>query len=77
MHTNDAYIFYNIHIYISQALVTELTPDQRVMNAMNEINSSKRLKEYVYMSLCLYVSMSVCQYVCMYVFMSMYVFLLH
>ncbi|KAJ1431234.1 band 7 family-domain-containing protein [Ochromonadaceae sp. CCMP2298] len=32
-------------ISIVQALVTELMPDQRVMNAMNEINSSKRLKE--------------------------------
>merc|ERR1740123_1995740 len=29
---------------ILQALITELDPDQRVKNAMNEINSSKRLK---------------------------------
>lgn len=30
---------------ILQALVTEMVPDQRVRNAMNEINASKRLKE--------------------------------
>ncbi|CAM9821798.1 unnamed protein product [Heterosigma akashiwo] len=30
---------------ILQALVTDITPDQRVMNAMNEINASKRMKE--------------------------------
>jgi len=30
---------------ILQALVTEMIPDQRVRNAMNEINASKRLKE--------------------------------
>jgi regulator of protease activity HflC (stomatin/prohibitin superfamily) len=30
---------------IMQALVTEMIPDQRVRNAMNEINASKRLKE--------------------------------
>ena len=29
---------------ILQALITDLDPDQRVKNAMNEINSSKRLK---------------------------------
>eukprot|EP00554_Chaetoceros_debilis_P005374 CAMPEP_0194073062 /NCGR_PEP_ID=MMETSP0149-20130528/613_1 /TAXON_ID=122233 /ORGANISM="Chaetoceros debilis, Strain MM31A-1" /LENGTH=278 /DNA_ID=CAMNT_0038753017 /DNA_START=102 /DNA_END=938 /DNA_ORIENTATION=+ len=29
---------------IMQALITDLDPDQRVKNAMNEINSSKRLK---------------------------------
>merc|ERR1712157_616629 len=29
---------------IVQALITDLDPDQRVKNAMNEINSSKRLK---------------------------------
>jgi len=29
---------------IIQALITDLDPDQRVKNAMNEINSSKRLK---------------------------------
>merc|ERR1740123_1174846 len=29
---------------ILQALITDLEPDQRVKNAMNEINSSKRLK---------------------------------
>ena len=30
---------------ISNALVTEMTPDTRVRNAMNEINANKRLKE--------------------------------
>jgi len=30
---------------ILQALVTEMTPDERVGSAMNEINASKRLKE--------------------------------
>ena len=29
---------------IVQVLITDLDPDQRVKNAMNEINSSKRLK---------------------------------
>ena len=29
---------------ILQTLITDLDPDQRVKNAMNEINSSKRLK---------------------------------
>ena len=29
---------------IQQVLITDLDPDQRVKNAMNEINSSKRLK---------------------------------
>ena len=29
---------------ILNALITDLDPDQRVKNAMNEINSSKRLK---------------------------------
>lgn len=29
---------------IMQTLITDLDPDQRVKNAMNEINSSKRLK---------------------------------
>merc|ERR1712238_80990 len=29
---------------ILQALITDLDPDQKVKNAMNEINSSKRLK---------------------------------
>merc|ERR1711976_712953 len=29
---------------ILQVLITDLDPDQRVKNAMNEINSSKRLK---------------------------------
>jgi len=33
---------------ILQALITELDPDARVKQAMNEINSSKRLKEAVY-----------------------------
>lgn len=32
---------------ILQALITDLDPDQRVKNAMNEINSSKRLKDAV------------------------------
>ena len=31
-------------IKILQTLITDLDPDQRVKNAMNEINSSKRLK---------------------------------
>ena len=30
---------------ISNALVTDMTPDARVRNAMNEINASKRLKD--------------------------------
>jgi hypothetical protein len=37
----------NIQAYgyqILQTLITDLDPDQRVKNAMNEINSSKRLK---------------------------------
>jgi regulator of protease activity HflC (stomatin/prohibitin superfamily) len=34
----------NYGYQIVQALVTDLDPDQRVKNAMNEINSSKRLK---------------------------------
>lgn len=33
---------------IMQALVTDLTPDARVRDAMNEINASKRLKEAAY-----------------------------
>jgi len=33
---------------ILNALVTDLTPDDRVRNAMNEINASKRLKEAAY-----------------------------
>eukprot|EP01042_Synura_sphagnicola_P033120 gene33120-42555_t len=33
---------------ILQALVTEMTPDPKVRDAMNEINSSKRLKEAAY-----------------------------
>lgn len=33
---------------ILQALVTDLTPDSRVKDAMNEINSSKRMKEAAY-----------------------------
>merc|ERR1712087_711946 len=32
---------------ILQTLITDLDPDQRVKNAMNEINSSKRLKDAV------------------------------
>lgn len=32
-------------ITILNALVTDLTPDSRVRDAMNEINASKRLKE--------------------------------
>ena len=34
----------NIKKKILQTLITDLDPDQRVKNAMNEINSSKRLK---------------------------------
>lgn len=33
---------------ILQALVTDLTPDSRVRDSMNEINASKRLKEAAY-----------------------------
>jgi len=36
--------FSNYGYQIIQALITDLDPDQRVKNAMNEINSSKRLK---------------------------------
>ena len=32
-------------ITILNALITDLTPDARVRDAMNEINASKRLKE--------------------------------
>ena len=32
-------------MYIIQALVTEMVPDARVRDAMNEINASKRMKE--------------------------------
>lgn len=35
-------------IEILNALVTDLTPDPKVRNAMNEINASKRLKEAAY-----------------------------
>lgn len=35
---------WNIKKKILQTLITDLDPDQRVKNAMNEINSSKRLK---------------------------------
>ena len=38
----------NYGFLILQALVTEMTPDARVRDAMNEINSSKRLKEAAY-----------------------------
>ena len=34
----------NYGYQILQALITDIDPDQRVKNAMNEINSSKRLK---------------------------------
>ena len=37
-----------MHTYgylILNSLVTDMTPDYRVRNAMNEINASKRLKE--------------------------------
>ena len=34
--------------HILNALVTDLTPDARVRNAMNEINANKRLKEAAY-----------------------------
>jgi regulator of protease activity HflC (stomatin/prohibitin superfamily) len=33
---------------ILNALITDLTPDQKVRDAMNEINASKRLKESAY-----------------------------
>ena len=33
---------------ILQSLVTDLTPDSRVRDAMNEINASKRMKEAAY-----------------------------
>ena len=35
-------------ITILNALITDLTPDSRVRDAMNEINASKRLKEAAY-----------------------------
>ena len=35
-------------ILIATALVTDLSPDSRVRDAMNEINASKRLKESAY-----------------------------
>ena len=38
----------NYGFLILQALVTEMAPDARVRDAMNEINSSKRLKEAAY-----------------------------
>ena len=44
---NYIYIYFTIYRYgyqILQTLITDLDPDQRVKNAMNEINSSKRLK---------------------------------
>ena len=37
-------IFQAYGYQILQTLITDLDPDQRVKNAMNEINSSKRLK---------------------------------
>ncbi|GMH77011.1 hypothetical protein TrST_g5400 [Triparma strigata] len=37
----------NFGFQILQALITDLDPDQRVKQAMNEINSSKRLKEAI------------------------------
>ena len=38
----------NYGFMILQALVTDVTPESSVRNAMNEINSSKRLKEAAY-----------------------------
>lgn len=38
----------NYGLTILNALVTDLSPDMRVRNAMNEINASKRLKESAY-----------------------------
>lgn len=37
--------FNNFGYTLMSVLITEIEPDSRVMNAMNEINSSKRLKE--------------------------------
>ena len=37
-------------ISILNALVTDLTPDHKVRDAMNEINASKRLKEVCHMT---------------------------
>lgn len=37
--------FNNFGYTLMSVLITEIEPDKRVMNAMNEINSSKRLKE--------------------------------
>lgn len=34
---------------IHQALMTDLAPDAKVKNAMNEINAAKRMKESSYM----------------------------
>lgn len=41
-------IMSNYGLMIMNALVTDLTPDARVRDAMNEINASKRLKESAY-----------------------------
>lgn len=43
MHLSEVMAGYGISIL--QALVTDLTPDSRVRDAMNEINASKRFKE--------------------------------
>lgn len=41
-------IMSNYGLLILNALVTDLSPDARVRDAMNEINASKRLKESAY-----------------------------
>lgn len=41
-------VFTTYGYIILQALVTDLSPDARVRDAMNEINASKRLKEAAY-----------------------------
>ena len=41
-------VFSTYGFTILQALVTDLSPDARVRDAMNEINASKRLKEAAY-----------------------------
>lgn len=40
--------FHEYGLNILSVLVKEITPDAKVMNAMNEINASKRLKEAAY-----------------------------
>jgi regulator of protease activity HflC (stomatin/prohibitin superfamily) len=41
-------VFGNYGFQIHQTLVTDLSPNERVRHAMNEINASKRIKEASY-----------------------------